>query len=300
MKVYLVGHKGWIGQKYVNLFEKLNIECVYSEWRAESEEMKVDIVRSRATHVLCCMGRTHGTRDGKKFTTIDYLEDPKKLHENINDNLFSPLSLALLCQQRHIHFTYIGTGCIFTYDDKHSVEDGVPFFEENAPNFFGSNYSIVKGFTDMLMKQTNTLNLRIRMPITDEIHPRNFITKITNYEKICSIKNSMSVLDDLLPISIDMMKENMEGTYNFTNPGAITHSEILEMYRDIVDPTFKWKNFTEEEQNEILLGQRSNNTLSVNKLNTVIDVPHIKKSVFDTMHRMKERISAHDVGVRFV
>ena len=74
------------------------------------------------------MGRTHGTRDGKKFTTIDYLEHPEKLHENINDNLFSPLSLALLCQQRNIHFTYIGTGCIFTYDDKHSVEDGVPFF----------------------------------------------------------------------------------------------------------------------------------------------------------------------------
>ena len=300
MKVYLVGHKGWIGQKYVDLFKKLNIECVYSEWRAESEEMKVDIVRSKATHVLCCMGRTHGTRDGKKFTTIDYLEHPEKLHENINDNLFSPLSLALLCQQRNIHFTYIGTGCIFTYDDKHSVEDGVPFFEENAPNFFGSNYSIVKGFTDMLMKQTKTLNLRIRMPITDEIHPRNFITKITNYEKICSIKNSMSVLDDLLPISIDMMKENMEGTYNFTNPGAISHNEILEMYRDIVDPTFKWKNFTEEEQNEILLGQRSNNTLSVNKLNSVIDVPHIKKSVFNTMHRMKERTTAHDVGVRFV
>ena len=103
MKVYLVGHKGWIGQKYVDLFEKLNIECVYSEWRAESEEMKVDIVRSKATHVLCCMGRTHGTRDGKKFTTIDYLEHPEKLHENINDNLFSPLSLALLCQQRNIH-----------------------------------------------------------------------------------------------------------------------------------------------------------------------------------------------------
>lgn len=300
MKVYLVGHKGWIGQKYVDLFKKLNIECVYSEWRAESEEMKVDIVRSKATHVLCCMGRTHGTRDGTKFTTIDYLEHPEKLHENINDNLFSPLSLALLCQQRNIHFTYIGTGCIFTYDDKHSVEDGVPFFEENAPNFFGSNYSIVKGFTDMLMKQTKTLNLRIRMPITDEIHPRNFITKITNYEKICSIKNSMSVLDDLLPISIDMMKENMEGTYNFTNPGAISHNEILEMYRDIVDPTFKWKNFTEEEQNEILLGQRSNNTLSVNKLNSVVDVPHIKKSVFNTMHRMKERTTAHDVGVRFV
>ena len=53
----------------------------------------------------------------------------------------------------------------------------------------------------------------------------------------------MSVLDDLLPISIDMMKENMEGTYNFTNPGAISHNEILEMYRDIVDPTFQMEKF---------------------------------------------------------
>ena len=39
---------------------------------------------------------------------------------------------------------------------------------------------------------------------------------------------------------------------------------------------------------------------SVNKLNSVVDVPHIKKSVFNTMHRMKERTTAHDVGVRFV
>ena len=187
MKVYLVGHKGWIGQKYVDLFKKLNIECVYSEWRAESEEMKVDIVRSKATHVLCCMGRTHGTRDGTKFTTIDYLEHPEKLHENINDNLFSPLSLALLCQQE-IFITYIGTDCIFTYDDKHSVEDGVPFFEENAPNFFGSNYSIVKGFTDMLMKQTKTLNLRIRMPITDKFIRAILLQKLQTTKRYAALK----------------------------------------------------------------------------------------------------------------
>ena len=42
----------------------------------------------------------------------------------------------------------------------------------------------------------NVLNLRIRMPITGEPNARNFITKITNYEKICSIKNSMTVLPE--------------------------------------------------------------------------------------------------------
>ena len=45
------------------------------------------------------------------------------------------------------------------------------------PNFFGSSYSVVKGFTDRLMKlyDENVLNLRIRMPITGEQNSRNFI-----------------------------------------------------------------------------------------------------------------------------
>ena len=299
MKVYLVGHKGWIGQKYVKLFEEINIECVYSDYRAESDDMHNDILIQKPTHVLCCMGRTHGTRDGKEYTTIDYLEVPSKLRENINDNLFSPLSLALLCQKHDIHFTYIGTGCIFTYDDEHTL-DANRFTEDSKPNFFGSNYSTVKGFTDRLMKQTSALNLRIRMPITDEIHPRNFITKITNYERICSIPNSMSVLDELLPISIKMMQQEKDGTYNFTNPGSISHNEILTMYRDIVDASFKWKNFTVEEQNEVLLGQRSNNTLNSDKVLSEMGVRDIKTSVLNALHRMKERSNCTDVGIKFV
>ena len=70
------------------------------------------------------------------------------------------------------------------------------FKEEDIPNFFGSSYSIIKGFTDRLMHQLDNyvLNLRIRMPISSENAPRNFITKITKYEKICNIPNSMTLL----------------------------------------------------------------------------------------------------------
>ena len=45
---------------------------------------------------------------------------------------------------------------------------------------------LVKGVTDKLMSLLNSetcLNLRIRMPITNIDNPRNFITKITTYEK---------------------------------------------------------------------------------------------------------------------
>ena len=152
----------------------------------------------RSTHLYCCSGRTHGFINNIKYNTIDYLEDPSTLKENINDNLYVPLSLALFSDKNNIHFTYIGTGCIF--------DDSITKFNENdKPNFFGSNYSIVKGFTDMLIKQTNALILRIRMPISSDNNERNFITKITKYNKICSISNSMTVLDDMLPLCLKMM-----------------------------------------------------------------------------------------------
>ena len=168
------------------------------------------------------------------------------------------------------------------------------FTEHDKPNFFGSNYSIVKGFTDTLMKQTNALNLRIRMPITDEVHPRNFITKITNYEKICSVPNSMTVLNDMIPFSIEMMQDGIVGTYNMVNPGCISHNEILQEYKNIVDNTFTWKNFTEEEQNEILLSGRSNNWLSETKLlNCKKSVPDIHTSVRNMLHSMKERVNGN-------
>ena len=46
------------------------------------------------------------------------------------------------------------------------------FNESSLPNFFGSSYSIVKGFTDQLMHlfENNVLNLRIRMPITGNMN----------------------------------------------------------------------------------------------------------------------------------
>ena len=223
------------------------------------------------------MGRTHGTRNGITYTTIDYLQDHSILSENINDNLYVPLSLALFAKQNNIHFTYMGTGCIYSYDDIHNTDMG--FTDEEKPNFFGSNYSVVKGYTNELMKYTDALVLKIRMPIVGQHHPRNFITKITKYEKICSIPNSMTVLDEMIPISVEMMKNNNTGLFNFTNPGTISHNEILEMYKKHVDPMFTWKNFTVDEQNKILESKRSNNYLDTSKLESKYNVKNIKDAV---------------------
>ena len=279
MKVFIIGHKGWIGKMYLELFEKDNIEYCYSNNRGESNEILNEIMNSNCTHVLCVMGRTHGELNGTYFNTIDYLQHNETLHQNVNDNLFVPLRLAMFLQNTNIHFTYMGTGCIYNYDDEHTTTNMVGFNDEDTPNFFGSNYSIVKGFTNELMKYTNALVLRIRMPITSKNDPRNFITKITKYDKICSIPNSMSVLDELLPVSIRMMNQNKSGLYNFTNPGSISHNEILTFYKKYVDPEFTWQNFTLEDQDMVLKSKRSNNYLTTEKLRNEYHINDIRLAV---------------------
>lgn len=281
MRILVLGHRGWIGSMVIGLLKKEGIDYVTTNIRPENKQaFENEVMRLDVSHIMSFIGRTHGVIGEKNYTTIDYLEQDGKLVENVRDNLFSPLVVAMICKKLGIHFTYMGTGCIFKYDGNHL------FNEEDVPNFFGSSYSIVKGYTDQLMYllEDTVLNLRIRMPITSRDEPRNFISKITRYDYVCSVPNSMSVLDELLPIMIDMAKNKTTGTFNFTNPGVISHNEILEMYREYVDKEFTWKNFTEEEQRKILAADRSNNHLDTSKLEKLYpNIKNIQECVRDVM-----------------
>lgn len=262
----------------------LEIEFVKGTARAENiEQLEKEIVEVQPTHVMSFIGRTHGKIGDKEYTTIDYLEQQGKIKENVRDNLYSPIVLAIFSNKYNFHYTYLGTGCIFEFDQTHPFgEESNGFGEDAVPNFFGSSYSTVKGYTDRLMHLfPNVLNVRIRMPITADLNSRNFITKITTYKKICSVPNSMTVLPELLPMMVDMaLNKNITGTINLTNPGLISHNEILEMYREIVNPDFVWENFTVEEQAEILAAGRSNNYLDTTRLETLYqNVLNIKNSV---------------------
>ena len=206
MKYLIYGGKGWIGSMMCDILKERYIDFEYGKARVDNTSaLEDEIELVKPSHIMCFIGRTHGEYNGEKIGTIDYLEKPGKLVDNLRDNLFSPLSLALICTKQNIHLTYLGTGCIFTQSEE-EIKASYGYTEGSLPDFFGSSYSVVKGFTDRLMHQFNdsVLNLRIRMPIVNYTNPRNFITKITRYEKICSIQNSMSYLPELLPLAVDL------------------------------------------------------------------------------------------------
>jgi len=294
MKILVYGSNGWIGGQFMEILNKeKTIDFIKGSARVDNElELFNELDSTKPTHVVSFIGRTHGKINEKVYTTIDYLEQEGKLVENLRDNLFSPLLLAKLCSRKNIHYTYLGTGCIFKFDETHPFgkeENG--FHEDSFPNFFGSSYSIVKGFTDRFMHlyEDKVLNLRIRMPITGQENGRNFITKIVNYEKVCSVPNSMTILPELLPYVLEMMKTGVTGTINLTNPGLISHNEILTMYKEIVDPHFTWKNFSQEEQRKILAADRSNNYLDTTALETLFpQIQNIKEGVRNCLLEYKK------------
>jgi len=261
MRTLIFGANGWIGQQFL---EKTEHQVVIAKTRPENRDACYqEIKEQNPDTVISFIGRTYGNApDGTRIPTIDYLELPGKLHENMRDNLYAPYNLASICQELGIHFIYLGTGCIYTY-----TLDKKIFTEEDQPNFFGSGYSIVKGYTDQLLRNfSSTLQLRIRMPISKLVSHRNLIEKLLNYPNICSIPNSMTVLDDMWPIIDKMIEVREVGVYNLTNPGTAEHNWILEQYKHFIKPDHTWNIISYEEQLKYIKADRSNNEMDTTKL----------------------------------
>ena len=244
--VFLVyGRSGWIGGLMGKLLTEQGALWSFGVARLEDRGgILADILRAKPTHVLNAAGVT-----GRP--NVDWCESHRQ--ETIRTNVIGVLNLVDICKTHGIHITNFATGCIYSYDSLHNVGSGNGFTEEDAPNFDGSYYSRTKGMVEcMLREYDNLLQLRLRMPINHDLaNNRNFVYKIVNYEKVVNIPNSMSVLDELLPASIQMSRQSLTGVYNFTNPGVISHNEVLQLYKEYVDPKYTWANFTEEEQAKV-------------------------------------------------
>ncbi len=252
------GKTGWIGQKIVKLLKDQGEEVHVSEARLENrEQIERELQQLKPRFIINCAGIT-----GKP--NIDSCElDPIN---TIRSNIIGTLNLIDLAYIKGIHVTNLASGCIYEYNQDHTPKSP-GFTELDVPNFYGSFYSRTKIIAETFLKHyNNVLTLRLRMPISEDLHPKSLISKLISYPKVIDVPNSLSFLPELLPIAIDMTKKQRKGLYNFVNPGTMSHNQILQLYQRYINPKFEWQNFTIEEQNKILLARRSNCHLDVRKL----------------------------------
>ena len=73
---------------------------------------------------------------------------------------------------------------------------------------------------------------------------------------------------------------------NYTNPGAISHNEIMELYKQYIDPDFSWANFTIEEQAKVIKAPRSNNLLDTARVRIVHNVAHLPRCALPSLFPM--------------
>ena len=290
MKVLFYGSNGWIGSMIVKKWSEIYPDDIItcSTTRLCPENISIIEEEIKNTDIIfSAIGRTSGTtKDGVHINNIDYLET--NLNENVRDNLYTPVMLAKLCEKYDKYLSYIGTGCIFSRDTNNN--DYI-YTEEDIPDFFGSGYSIVKGYTDNLTKLfNNVLNFRIRMPIVDYNHPKNFITKISEFKNICSYQNSMTYLPDIMPMMIEMSRLKISGTYNMVNKGSMSHQEILDLYKEIVNENHTYNLININDLDGLLKAKRSNNILCSKKLQSVypLSLRSLTECIIEALHKMKK------------
>ncbi len=225
---YLIFGNGYLGNKFKNALE--NEAEISDADIGNIEEVRNVLKEKKPEIVINCAGRT-----GRP--NIDWCEVLGNKEETMYSNVVGPLVLAKECSLNNIFMVHLGSGCIYQGDNS-----GKGFSEEDIPDLkdIPSFYSLTKFMSEYMLKQFPILQLRLRMPVDSEKNLRNFITKITTYEKVISEENSITIIDDLIKTAIELIKRQRTGIYNVTNPGSITHKEILDKYRELVDNNFKY------------------------------------------------------------
>ena len=155
----------------------------------------------------------------------------------------------------------MGTGCVYTGD-----KGGKGFSEEDPPNFSGSFYSLSKAWMEQILREFPVLQLRLRMPFDNTPHDRNLITKLTKYSRVIDVQNSLTYLPDFLRAAKMLIEKRKTGIYNITNPGSLSPYQVMELYREIVDPKHTFTKLSLTELPTQVKAGRSNCTLSTDKL----------------------------------
>jgi len=217
-KKILIFGKGFLGTK---LYEALNCDItsgrikVFDDAQTEVEKYKPDVI-------INCIGYT-GERN------VDDCEKDK--NKTLLANTFVPIILGEIAYRNNIKLVHLSTGCIYYYDYVYQT----PITEDFPPDYFNLYYSRSKIYAEAalrtLFSKTNILITRLRIPLDNEPHPKNILTKLLSFEKIIDVPNSVTYVPDFIQMIKHLIDIDAQGIYNAVNKGALRYQELLDVYK---------------------------------------------------------------------
>ena len=271
LKILIYGVNGYIGSNLKLYLEKDNVQIINSNYNKieNDEQILDDINRLKPDRIISCIGLVKYNDDKNIVYSTSFLNKSSFLKDNLNTNLYIHILLSKICKKNKIHFTYIGTGCIYS-----STDSNHSFDEEDEPNFDTNNYSLIKGLTDKILSldKEEILIIRLRQCINNDNSQQNFLVKFLNFETISNVQNSYTVIPSIFPLISKLIINAKTGKFNCVNKNTTSVKDIVKLFGKK-----KYRLYDDEE----MYKNYSNNQLSVNKLNKIYRVETIQQALIN-------------------
>jgi dTDP-4-dehydrorhamnose reductase len=206
-------------------------------------------------------------------------------------NVSVPTQINTICNVLNKKFINISSGCIYTGYEKEYTEKDEPNF--GMHNIDSSFYSYTKHMCEVLLRNTNAITVRIRMPFNGDSVGKNLIYKIFKYNNIIDLKNSGTNTDDLNVFMEKLLNHDdflaIKGPLNVINPGVITGKMIADFlsFHGVVNK--EWKVVGVSDLN--IVAQRSNCVLSDKKIKKLgLQLPSLTKSLKGAVAKFAEHV----------
>ncbi|KAL4388089.1 hypothetical protein GQ457_09G024390 [Hibiscus cannabinus] len=182
----------------------------------QCSQFLVDVQTEKSIYVVsttCVNGRSQ----------VDWCETYKY---KTRTNVVGTLTLVDVCKECHPLMTNYVIGAT------HPLGNGVGFEKEDKLNFTSSFYYKIKAMVkEVLREPDNVCTLKVQISILPDFsNPRNFITKISRSNQVVDVPNNLTILDELLPVSIEMATGNLEDKVLFPGDGIVMnvrHRQLL-------------------------------------------------------------------------
>lgn len=217
--------------------------------------------------------------------------------DTLQGNTLFPAMLAHACAVTDTPWGHVSSGCI--YSGAKVVQGGVEriepdltkpelrelyrnhtasfhgFTETDVPNFSFrappcSFYSGTKALGEEAIAGVGRAYVwRLRIPFDEFDNARNYLSKVQRYAKVYDNVNSISHRRDFVAACLDTWRQRVPfGTYNITNPGAVTTRQVVAAIERILSPArpFEFWENDEEFYKVAAKTPRSNCLMDVSKL----------------------------------